>query len=152
MFWRLTHWGRVTHICVSEVTIICSDNGLAPTNTGILLIWPLATNFSEISVEIHIFSLKKMDMQMSPSKCRPLCLGLSVITFNKLLPEPNMTKFIDAYIRQRTTACYIRAFLRAVLTQMKWRPCRVMCSLPYIRGCVRRDSSHISGGYLHLIH
>ena len=26
----LTHWGRVTHICVSELTIIGSDNGLPP--------------------------------------------------------------------------------------------------------------------------
>ena len=25
-----THWGRVTHICVSELTIIGSDNGLSP--------------------------------------------------------------------------------------------------------------------------
>ena len=42
----LTHWGRVTHICVSKLTIIGSDNGLSPgrrqaiiwTNAGILLI------------------------------------------------------------------------------------------------------------------
>ena len=26
----LTHWGRVTHICVGKLTIIGSDNGLAP--------------------------------------------------------------------------------------------------------------------------
>ena len=26
----LIHWGRVTHICVSELTIIGSDNGLSP--------------------------------------------------------------------------------------------------------------------------
>ena len=26
----LTHWGRVTHICVIELTIIGSDNGLSP--------------------------------------------------------------------------------------------------------------------------
>ena len=25
-----THWGRVTHICVSNLTIIVSDNGLSP--------------------------------------------------------------------------------------------------------------------------
>ena len=39
----LTHWGRVTHICVSNLTIIDSDNGLSPgrrqaiiwTNAGI---------------------------------------------------------------------------------------------------------------------
>ena len=43
----LTHWGRVTHICVSKQTIIGSDNSLSPdqrqaiilwTNAGILLI------------------------------------------------------------------------------------------------------------------
>ena len=40
----LTHWGWVTHICVSKLTIIGSDNGLVPgwcqviiwTNAGIL--------------------------------------------------------------------------------------------------------------------
>ena len=50
----------MTHICVSKLTIIGSDNGLSPgrrqaiiwTNAGILLIWPLGTNFSEISIEI----------------------------------------------------------------------------------------------------
>ena len=26
----LTHWGRVTYICVGNLTIICSDNGLSP--------------------------------------------------------------------------------------------------------------------------
>ena len=63
----LTHWGWVTHICIDNLTIIGSDNGLSPdrrqaiiwTNAGILLIWPLGTNFSEISIEIDIFSLKK---------------------------------------------------------------------------------------------
>ena len=44
MTWkRLTHWGRVTHICVGNLTIIGSDNGLSPgrrqaitwTNVGI---------------------------------------------------------------------------------------------------------------------
>ena len=42
----LTYWGRVTHICVSKLNIIGSDNGLQPgrrqaiirTNAGILLI------------------------------------------------------------------------------------------------------------------
>ena len=45
---ELSHWGRVTHICVSKVTIIGSDNGLSPgrrqdiiwTSAGILLISP----------------------------------------------------------------------------------------------------------------
>ena len=29
-FTGLTHWGRVTHICVDKLTIIGSDNGLSP--------------------------------------------------------------------------------------------------------------------------
>ena len=63
----LTHWGRVTHICVNKITIIGSDNGLSPgrrqaiiwTNAGILLNGPQGTNFSEILIEINTFSLKK---------------------------------------------------------------------------------------------
>ena len=58
------------HICVSKVTIIDSDNGLSPgrrqaiiqTNARILLIWPLGTNFSEILIEIHTFSFKKIHL------------------------------------------------------------------------------------------
>ena len=64
----LAHWGRVTHICVSKLTIIGSDNGLLPdrrqaiiwTNAGLLLIGPLGTSFSEILIEILTFSFKKM--------------------------------------------------------------------------------------------
>ena len=64
----LPHWGQVTHICVNNLTIIGSDNGLSPgwrqaiiwTNAGILLIGPIGTNFSEISMEVQTFSLKKM--------------------------------------------------------------------------------------------
>ena len=73
---KLTHWGRVTHICVSRLTTIGSDNGLAPT---ILLIWMLGTKFSEILSEIHTFSFKKMPLKMSSGKCRPFCLGLNVL-------------------------------------------------------------------------
>ena len=84
----LTHRGRVTHICVSKLTIIGSDNGLSPgrrqaiiwMNAGILLIGPLGTNFSEILTEIHTFSFKKMQMKMSSGKCRQFCLGLNVLT------------------------------------------------------------------------
>ena len=84
----LTHWGPVTHICVSNLTIIGSDNGLAPgrhqaiiwTNAGILLIGPSETNFSEIIIEIHTFSFKKMHLKMSSGKWQPFCLGLNVLT------------------------------------------------------------------------
>ena len=68
-----THWGRVTYICVSKLTINGSDNGLSPgrrqaiiwTNTEILLIGPLGTNFIEIIVGIQTFSFRKMHLEMS---------------------------------------------------------------------------------------
>ena len=83
----LTHWGRVTHICVRDLTSIGSDNGLSPgrrqaiirTSAGILLIRPLGTNFSEFLVEILIFSFKKMRLKVSSAKWRPFCLGLNVL-------------------------------------------------------------------------
>ena len=73
----------MTLICVSKLTIIGSDNGLAPTrwhaiiwiNDGILLIWPLGINFSEILIKIHILSFKKMHLEMSSGNWRPFCLG-----------------------------------------------------------------------------
>ena len=84
----LTHWGRVTHICIGKLSIIGSDNGLSPgrrqaiiwTNAGILLIGTLGTNFSEISSEIYTFSFKKMHLKMSSGKWRPCCLGLNVLS------------------------------------------------------------------------
>ena len=83
----LTHWGRVTHICVGNLSIIGSDNGLSPgrrqvitwTNVGILLFGPLGTNFSEMLIEIHTFLLKKIHLKMSSGKRRSFCLNLNVL-------------------------------------------------------------------------
>ena len=57
----------MTHICISKLTIIGSDNDLSPgrrqviiwTNAGLLSIGTLRTNFSEILSEIYTFSLKE---------------------------------------------------------------------------------------------
>ena len=86
-FW-LTHRGRVTHICVSKLTIIGSDNDLSPgrrqaiiwTNAGILLIPTLRTNFSEILGEIHSFSFSKMHLKKLPAKWRLFGLDLSELS------------------------------------------------------------------------
>ena len=80
-FLTLTYWGRVTHVCVGKLTIICSDNGLSSgrRQAGILLIEPLGTIFSEILIGIQIFSLNKMRLKMSSAKWRPFCLGLYVL-------------------------------------------------------------------------
>ena len=82
-----THWGQMTHTCVVKLTIIGSDNGLSPgrrqaiiyTHAGILSIGPMGTNFSQILIEICIFSFKKMHLKMSSGKWRPLWLALNVL-------------------------------------------------------------------------
>ena len=83
----LTHWGLVTHICFSKLSIIGSDNGLSPdrhqaiiwNNNGILFIGTLGTNFNEILIEINAFSFKNVHLKMSSGKWRPYCLGLNVL-------------------------------------------------------------------------
>ena len=86
----LTHWGRVTHICVSRQTITGSDNGLSLgrrqaiiwTYAGILLIGPLGTNFSENLIKILTFPLTKIRLKLAAILSRPQCVSrnLSPIT------------------------------------------------------------------------
>ena len=82
----------MTHICISNLTIIGSDNGLSPgrrqaiiwANVGIMLIGPLGTNCSEILFGIQTFPFKKMHLKMSFAKWRSYCFGLNV-----LIPDPD---------------------------------------------------------------
>ena len=91
---ELTHSGWMTQICVSKLTIIGLDNGLSPdqrqaiiwTNTWILSIRLLGTNFSEILIEIHTFSSKKILMKMSSGRWWPFCPSLNVLK-DAILPE-----------------------------------------------------------------
>ena len=93
----LTHWGRVTHICVGELIIIGSDNGFSLalangfalgrrqaiiwTNAGIWSMGPLGTNFGEILIEIHTFSftnlnaLENVVCEMASILSRPQCVN-----------------------------------------------------------------------------
>ena len=105
----------MTHICVDNLTIIGSDNGLLPgrrqaiiwTNDGLLLLGPLGTNFSEIVIEILTFSFKKMRLKVSSAKRRPFCLGLNVLrenfNFNTVMVCANICRdhFIAGWIRSK---------------------------------------------------
>ena len=85
---ELTHWGRVTQICVNILANIVSDNGLSPgrrqaiiwTSAGMLLIGPSGTNFNEIFIKIHTFSFKKLHLKTLSAKRRPFCPGLNGLT------------------------------------------------------------------------
>ena len=103
----LTHWGKVTHICVGKPTIIGSDNGLSPgrhqaiicTNAVIFL----RTNIIEILIEIQTFSLKKIRLKMSSAEWWPFCPGLKMLMNNNILqkiiyvvtyPSPNFSQML----------------------------------------------------------
>ena len=129
----LTHWGRVTHICVSKLTIIGSDNGLSPgrrqaitwTNVGILLIGPLGTNFSKMLIEIHISSFKKMRLKMSYARWRPSCLGLNVLSPNKdfiRYDSPNTLSWFDGTINYLSPniSFYTKPFQNTEMVQLVW--------------------------------
>ena len=83
----LTHCSRVTHICINNLTIIGSDNGLSPgrcqviiwTNDEMFSIQTLGKNFNEILIKFHIFSLKKMHLNMSSGNWWPFCLSINVL-------------------------------------------------------------------------
>ena len=59
----------MTHICVSHLTTIGSDNSWSSgrrqtiiwTNDGLLLIGPVGTNFSKILIEIQTFSFNAFE-------------------------------------------------------------------------------------------
>ena len=102
----------MTHICVSKLTIIGSDNGLSParrqaiiwTNAGILLIRPLGTNFNEMWIEILIFSFMKMRLNVSSAKWRPFCLNvLKTLTYD--LSMSKISKMEKALVTPLQAIC-----------------------------------------------
>ena len=87
MSW-LTHWWRVTHICVGKLTIIGSDNDLSPgrcqaiiwTNAAILLIWTLSNKLQwKFNYNWNIFikknAFENVVWEMSAILSRPQCVN-----------------------------------------------------------------------------
>ena len=142
---------RVTHICVSKLTIIGSDNGLSPdrrqaiiwTNAGILLIGPLGTNFSENLIEIHAFVFKKMHLKMSSAICRPSCLGLNVLKleswtqiwlFIEMMPVVNMNLYSLWNNWEISSDSLTRAtFLVSYYRNMNMNRNRIPISIPAVK-------------------
>ena len=132
----------MTHICVSKLTIIGSDNGLSParrqaiiwTKAGILLIRTLGTNFSEILSEIRTFSFKKMHLKMSSAKWRPFCLGFNVLRhllLTMLARRPPGILLVLKSKSNRNLACLYHIYVNHpfAVTRIEYK--------------VRKDSPHV---------
>ena len=96
----------MTHICVSKLAIIGSDNGLAPTrrqaiiwtNAGVLLIRTSGTNFTEILRKIRTLSYKNIHVEMSSLKLRPFCPCLNMIFFWGILRVQFRSSVVSAML------------------------------------------------------
>ena len=73
----------MTHICISKLTMIGSDNGLAPgrcqgiylNQCQVFVNWTLRNKSQWNFNQIPTFSLMKMHLKISSMKWRPFCLG-----------------------------------------------------------------------------
>ena len=75
---------RIDVVCIlsigsSNVLSPCRRQFIIWTNGEILFMRPSGTEFSEISIKIQTFSLKKMYLKMSSGKYRPFCLVPNVL-------------------------------------------------------------------------
>ena len=146
----LTHWGRVTHICVSKLAIIGADNGLSPgrrqaiisTNDGILLIRTSRTHFSEIVSKIHTFSFKKMYFKMSSGKWRPSCLGLNVLivqraTFYSFMVVFSVTKEAQHHRQAVGKDCTCGSGKYILIVLMSWLIAimHIVYDIHHLRAC-----------------
>ena len=101
---ELTHWGRVTHICVSKLTIFGSDNGFAPANwtLGNKLQWNRNRNLyifiQENACENVVW---KMAAILSRTQCVNHTYGNSVYWstgYCVIKPGHNATLFVSVFI------------------------------------------------------
>ena len=106
--------GVTSVVGVPSTHLVGSDNGLSPgrcqaiiwTNAGILLIGPLGTNFSEILIEIHIFSFQQMHLKMLSGKWLPFCLGLNVLTLRYLEGCQSMAPYSNKKLLEFQYFCH----------------------------------------------
>ena len=142
----------MTHICVGKLTIIGSYNGLSPqrrqaiiwTNAGLLLIGPSGTNFNEMLIAIHTFSVKKIRLKMSYAKWCPFRLGLNVLNpeyyeFSSRMANnqsPGWILPLDEMNRRQNRHCDI-----INLEYPSQSRCRV-----FFHGCYIRSESRICTG------
>ena len=137
----LTHWGRVTHICVSNLTIIGSDNGLSPdwrqaiiwANAGILLIGPCMRNKLQwkFNRNSNIFvlqnALENVVWEMTSILSQPQCTWtlmsavwekpLNLITHSRNSLAPGKSKW---NFRSNFQATFSDWWLRSYEIALRW--------------------------------
>ena len=111
----LTHWGQVTHICISELAITSPDIW---TNGRILLIGPLGTTSMKFKSKFVQLSFKKMSLKMSSAKLRAFCLGLNCVNWLPVIDHRHATTSLTSTHWPRKTGSFLT--YKAVSSKCKW--------------------------------
>ena len=95
----LTHWGRLTHICVSKPAIIVSDNthwfSHHLDQCWNMFDGAMGTSFSEILIKIYTFLLNKIHLKMSSAKSWVFfSASMSWMVNVKSQYQPNVKKYL----------------------------------------------------------
>ena len=118
-FIHVTNGSRVTHICISKLTIIGSDRGLFPswhqaiiwTNAWILLIWPCGTYFNGFFEQYSYISIQENALENVVWKWQPFSLALNVLT--------NHT--YHSFVTQLTSVGYDNAYQQLSRSLPGWK-------------------------------
>ena len=124
---------------VNQVTI-GPDNGLSPnrhqaiiwTNADLLSIRTLGINFSEILIEMHIFSFKKTYLKMSSIKWRPFYLRLNMLTMIQSLIGCWLVLAELIYMSQIALHGSIFSMFLTVKNMENMLPCNAICDIMHI--------------------
>ena len=79
----LTHWGQVTHRCVSKLATI-GLHGAQPLSEPMLKYSKLDTYLGTNLIEIYIISFFLNHFKNVSGKWRPVCLGLNVLIADRV--------------------------------------------------------------------
>ena len=93
----LTHWGRVTHICVGNSPIIGSDNGLSPDRRQ-AIIWTNAGNPVKFNQKYNVYiqenAFERVVWKTAAILSQPQCVNSSPLDKMAAIPQKI---FLDAF-------------------------------------------------------
>ena len=128
---RSTHWGPVTHICVGNINNIDSDNGLSPdrrqtiiwTSAGILLIWPVGTNFAKYHQSSGCFEIDISNWNSAfhvvSHDTEKLCMAMCNLNISDVLLVSSMQWSPSSFIGHDTRNSLLKAIKRQILIKIK---------------------------------
>ena len=141
----------MTHISVSKLTTIGSDNGLSSgrrqaiilTNAGILVIGPFGINFSDNLIEINAFSFIEMHLTMASAEWRLFRRGLNELNenflwlpWNRPIRQDNCPWSSQIYSTINQTTRHAFQLDDAILSCLRWEHLGISTAHKTVNHCL----------------